>query len=107
MNLATEINGRLGYRTIALRNENRISVEDLSEASGLTPSMIRKVERGNRNFRSHTLCQLAKTFKVDPDYFMIRDIYLAQAMRDPVFAAHMAEMARQYFERPGKENPAA
>lgn len=107
MSVATELSGRVGYRAMILRNERKLSVEQVSELSGLTPSVIRRVERGNRNFRSHTVCQLSKAFQVDPEYFTIRDIHVAQAMRDPAFAARIATLSQEYFRQPTQETPAA
>ncbi len=107
MSVATELSGRVGYRVMVLRNERKLSVEEVSELSGLTPSMIRRVERGNRNFRSHTVCQLSKAFQVDPEYFTIRDIHVAQAMRDPSFAAKVAALSQEYFRQLAQEIPAA
>jgi len=100
MDVEANLNDRLGTRVSGLRTERALSVKDLSDLTGLTTNMVRRVERSSRNFRSFTLCRFARAFQVDPDYFTIRDPYLAQAMRDPAFAAQVTGLAQDYFRQP-------
>ncbi len=107
MDIWTDLNSRLAQRAVGLRREFDMTVADLCTRSGLTPNMICKIERGNRNFRSHTLGVVANAFQVDPQYFVTQDAYVAQAMRDPVFAAQVSQLAREYFTPKPQETPAA
>lgn len=68
-----------------------MSLNDLSEASGLTPSQISQIERGNRpepGFR--TIARLAKGLKVSMD-----DLAAAVGLADAAFGKTLAGSARE------------
>jgi transcriptional regulator with XRE-family HTH domain len=51
---------RLGPELRRIRQEKRLTVEELAEKSGVSVTTIREVEHGNQEPRSDTLAKLAK-----------------------------------------------
>lgn len=99
MRIEDELRQRVSRRIIGLRIERSTTVQQLADLTGLSERQINRLEKGGTDFRSRALCRLARAFQVDPEYFVIRDAHLAQAMRDPEFAANSVAVAQRYFQQ--------
>jgi len=59
-----EVQDKLARRIAALRNESKMTQDDLAEASGLTVEAISRIERAQRAPRLDTLSKLATGLEV-------------------------------------------
>ena len=64
---------RFPQRLRELRTRRRVSTRTLSELCGLSPSVVSRYERGDREPTIGTLVELADYFGVTADYLLGRD----------------------------------
>jgi transcriptional regulator with XRE-family HTH domain len=57
---------RFGARLSMLRQQKKMTIRDLSLASGLEPGQIERIEEGKVNFLFTTILALAKGLDTDP-----------------------------------------
>lgn len=68
---AKKFGTHLGNRIQTIRKAENLSIEELSEQSGLSATRIRKWENGNgARLPAVELAQLAKALKTSLDYFL-------------------------------------
>lgn len=60
----------LGERLKSLRNERRIYQREMGELLGVTLQHYQKIEHGDVNISTLTLCTLARYFEVSADYLL-------------------------------------
>lgn len=68
---ATDFLTDVGDRVRKLRKNKGWTLDDLSRASGLHPSSISQVERGERNITLENLSRLAEALEVAPYQFLL------------------------------------
>ncbi|MBN1961639.1 MAG: helix-turn-helix transcriptional regulator [Deltaproteobacteria bacterium] len=62
----TEIEERIRKRVRALRKDNKLTLSEVSQRSGLTIDAVGKIEGGRRTPSLSTLLKLARAFEVPP-----------------------------------------
>lgn len=61
-----------GNRIRELRKEKKLRQEDMAKELGITPRHYQKIEYGNVNIPTLTLCALADYFEVTTEYLLGR-----------------------------------
>ena len=51
------------------RKAQKITLDEVAEATGLDPGNLSKIERGIRKARADTICKLCSAFGVQPGFF--------------------------------------
>jgi len=59
----------IGNRLLLMRKAKEISLKELSGVTGVSYQQMQKYEKGQNRIAASTLYELAKYFKVDPDFF--------------------------------------
>ena len=65
----------MGRRMQVRRKEQKMTQEDLSEATGLSVSMISSAERGSRHLSIEALASVCDALDATPDYFMLGSLH--------------------------------
>ena len=65
-----------------LREENKLSMDELAKLSGVSKSMLAQIERGDGNPTISTLWKISNGMKVPFDALTVRDVYKRQIVYD-------------------------
>jgi transcriptional regulator with XRE-family HTH domain len=65
-----EVLQRFGRQLTALREERKMTLPELSEATGLAPSQLRRIEAGQVNILFTTVISLSRALEITPDVLL-------------------------------------
>ena len=101
----------IGEKIKEVRKAHNMTQQELAKKLGVTPSMISQYEKGKRNPKFDTLCDIARAIGVDPfldffdDAYSIFKIYPKEAeeLRDFINKTTITEIFELYLNEKGKE----
>ena len=65
----TSLRGQFAERLRVLMSEKRVSAQELSERTGLTPTAISRYRSGDRTPSIETIGRVSEALEVSPEYF--------------------------------------
>ncbi len=91
----------LGKKIRQERIKKNLTIEELAEILGLSPSYMGLIERGQRGISIETLCKLSNVFKVSTDYLlfsMMNDANNVDDSSSTYYQNQIIALTNQYSE---------